>query len=83
MYPEMIQHATDEGQAEAVRSVTYALNAERQHAVLYHVALENLGRGSTVFSYYVCPTCGATYANTAPSSCLTCGTLASRFKRFK
>ena len=83
MYPEMIKHATAEGQTEAVRSLTYALNAERQHAALYRQALANLGRSGTPTVYYVAPTCGATYANAPPAYCPTCGIPGSRFKRFQ
>lgn len=83
MYPEMIRHATAEGQTEAIRSFTYAMNAERQHATLYRKALENLGRTPTHSIYFVCPTCGATFANVRPSPCPTCGTFASRFKLFR
>lgn len=83
MYPEMIQHATAEGQPEAVRSLTYALNAETQHAMLYRQALANLRRGGPATVYYVAPTCGATYANAPPASCPTCGIPGSQFKRFR
>jgi rubrerythrin len=83
LYPEMIRHATAEGQTEAIRSFTYAINAERQHASLYRRALENLGRTPTYSIYFVCPTCGATYLNFRPSPCPTCGTLSSRFKLFR
>ena len=80
MYPEMIRHAEAEKQAGAVRSMRFALDAERQHAALYTTALQEPApkRAGTVF--FVCPTCGATFKAAAPMACPTCGTNGEKFK---
>jgi rubrerythrin len=83
MYPAMIQRAGAEEQADAVRSMLYALNAEKQHAALYEQALERLRPRPTGSAYHVCPTCGATYANAAPPTCPTCSMAGVRFQRVR
>jgi rubrerythrin len=80
MYPAMLQHAMAESQPEAVRSLTFARDAERQHAALYTTARRDLSqkRPGTVFS--VCPVCGATFKGAAPLACPTCGTEREKFE---
>jgi rubrerythrin len=80
MYPAMLRHARAEGQPEAIRSLTFARNAERQHAALYAAALQDLNqmRSGAVFS--VCPVCGATFKGAAPLACPTCGTDREKFE---
>jgi rubrerythrin len=80
MYPEMIRHAELEKQTNAVRSMTFALDAERQHAALYTAALQELGQKRAATVFFVCPTCGATFKAAAPTACPTCGTNGEKFK---
>ena len=81
MYPVMIRHAKAEKQADAARSMYYALSAEKQHAALYKQALDELGKGEHIAGYYVCPVCGATYTRSnVPNASPVCGTKKENFK---
>ncbi len=57
MYPPFIEQAEAEGNKAAVRTFTYAMEAEKVHAKLYKEALENIDETEEV-SYYLCPICG-------------------------
>lgn len=83
MYPDMIKNAKAEGQKDAVRSETYALRAEGQHAALYTAALKNLGHNKSVPFYSVCTGCGATWAGKGPDPCPVCGRPRATFRRVK
>jgi rubrerythrin len=72
MYPDFIKVANDNKVNLAVISFNYAYQTEKKHNDLYKDALEKLNnkKESTLASnYYVCPTCGNTYANDAPNRC--------------
>jgi rubrerythrin len=71
MYPEMIAAAEKEGNANALRSFTYANEVEKVHAALYQKALDNLEAKKDV-DYYVCSVCGYTCENEAPDDCPVC-----------
>ena len=72
MYPEFIKNANDAGDYMAQISLTYAYKVEKKHRDFYISALAALEAGtdkSLAKVYYLCPTCGNTYATTAPSRC--------------
>jgi rubrerythrin len=71
MYPEMMAAAEKEGNANALRSFTYANEVEKIHAALYKKALDNLEAKKDV-DYYVCSVCGYTCENEAPDECPVC-----------
>lgn len=77
MYPPMVETAQAEGVKDAVRSFSWALEAEKEHAALYAKALEQLEAGQKLdlpAKYYVCPLCGDTFAaDSAPDKCPLCG----------
>ena len=52
MYPAMVKEARREGVPAAVKSFTYALDTEAEHAKLFTDALANLGHNPTT-DYYV------------------------------
>ena len=81
MYPAMVEQARGEGQADAERSMLYALSAEKQHASLYKAAMGGgIQKQSVVRSFYVCPECGATFTvGNVPAECKVCGTPKSKF----
>ena len=60
MYPAFISEAKASKNSEAIRTFTYALKTEAEHARLYSEALKNLDklRGKSR-TYYVCGVCGA------------------------
>jgi rubrerythrin len=81
MYPAFIKDAEDEDDKKALRSFSYAWEAEKVHEALYREALANLGKETEQFDYYVCPVCGATFKHNAPDKCPVCSTLGSKFER--
>lgn len=83
MYPPMVEQAKAEGNKDAERSFTWAMEAEKGHATLYAAALKQLRAGGKMDlpkGYYVCPLCGDTYAEeTAPEKCNICGVPKSKY----
>jgi rubrerythrin len=72
MYPQMISDAKSEGNDRALKTFNLANEVEKVHAALYKKALEDLGKTSTVFNYYVCKVCGYTAEGAAPDQCPVC-----------
>jgi rubrerythrin len=70
MYPGFLAEAAERSHTEAVRTFTWALEAERTHARLYTEAIVLLEAGNTdsasgswlgdAKDFYVCPVCGYT-----------------------
>jgi rubrerythrin len=81
MYPEFMQDAEAEGDAKALKSFTWANEAEKVHETLYKEALVTLGKPGEEYDYYVCPVCGYTHKRTAPEKCPVCSTLGSKFEK--
>lgn len=81
MYPSFIKDAEAEGDAKALKSFTWANEAEKIHEMLYREALETLGKPGETYDYYICPICGYTHARTAPEKCPVCGALGSKFEK--
>lgn len=72
MYPEFITNANTAGNYMAQISFTYAYKVEQKHRDFYIDALAALEAGTDntlAKRYYLCPTCGNTYATTAPARC--------------
>ena len=81
MYPDFLARARKDGNAEAVRTLNLARNAEIEHAKLYKSALNELEgwKGSPV-SFYVCPVCGWTSMTLPAERCPSSFTPKSRFQ---
>ena len=83
MYPEFIAVAEEEGQKAAVRSFTWATEAEKEHADFYSVALKALESGDTSSlprQYWICLVCGDTFKSLeGVDACPLCGTKAEKF----
>lgn len=72
MYPGFIKNANAAGNYMAQISLTYAYKVEQKHRDFYIEALAALkaGKDHTLAKlYFLCPTCGNTYATTVPSRC--------------
>jgi rubrerythrin len=80
MYPEMLEHAKQDGNKVAETSFHYANEVEKIHAALYQNALENMENMKEV-DYYVCPVCGYTCENEPPDQCPVCGAKAKAFSK--
>jgi rubrerythrin len=69
MYPEFLDEATQHDNKIAMRTMTYALEAEKTHARLYGEAIALLAGGKldswigAARDFYVCPVCGYTSEN--------------------
>ena len=83
MYPEFIAVAEEEGQKAAVRSFTWATEAEKEHDDFYSVALKALENGDTSSlprQYWICLVCGDTFRSLeGVDACPLCGTKAEKF----
>jgi len=80
MYPEFLKAAEAEDNKAAIRTFTYAMEAEKVHAKLYKEALENIDEEEEVF-YYLCPVCG-NIEKVVPEKCSICGVPGSKFIKF-
>ncbi len=78
MYPEFLKVAEEEGNKEAIRSFTFAMEAEKVHAKLYKEALEDIDNEEEVF-YYLCPICGNIEKGTRPDKCSICNVSGDKF----
>lgn len=81
MYPPMIKDAEADENRPAYKSFNRAFNVEKVHEALYRAALENLGKETELYDYYVCPVCGFVQAKNAPDRCPVCGALGSSFEK--
>lgn len=77
MYPPYVEEAKKEGHAAAERSFAYAMTVEKTHADLYDAALAAVKGGKDIAAqtFYVCPVCGHTVADSHPDKCPVCGAL--------
>lgn len=57
MYPGMVKRAEEAGEKEAARSFRFAMEAERVHARLYQMLLDNLDSGVEL-TFHLCTVCG-------------------------
>ena len=81
-YPKFIEVAEKAGNKMAVVSLTYAMKTEFMHHIYYKIALESLNKKTEKMLpkvFYVCPTCGNTFENSAPDRCEFSLTKASEF----
>jgi len=72
MYPNFIKLANAEKIPSAVKTFTYAKNAEKQHEKLFQDALNNFGKNKPI-DYCVSRVSGATYATKSMCPVSKCG----------
>jgi len=84
MYPAYKAVAELQEEKGAVRSTSWALEAEKVHAALYGQAKTAVeGRqDADIGDIYICEVCGWTTTGEAPDRCPLCGAPAGKFKRF-
>ncbi len=84
MYPAYKAVAELQDEKKAVRSMHYALEAEKIHEVLYSEAKEMVkaGKDIDIGEIYICPVCGHTTVGRVPERCPICGVLGDKFKKF-
>lgn len=84
MYPAFDAVAKLQEEKGAVRSIHFALEAEKIHQVLFGGAKEAVVTGEDIgsASVYVCPVCGHTVIGNAPHKCPVCGVKEEKFRKF-
>ncbi|GAB4425224.1 MAG: rubrerythrin family protein [Thermodesulfovibrionales bacterium] len=84
MYPAYKAVAELQDEKKAVKSMHYALEAEKIHSALYSEAKDAVRTGGdlVIGEIHICPVCGHTVAGKAPERCPICGVQGDRFKRF-
>jgi rubrerythrin len=71
MYPEFLAVAKADDAQAAIRTLQFALAAEKEHAKLYQLALDTLGK-NTAADYFVCQVCGMTLTELPAKNCPSC-----------
>ena len=81
LYPALLERARSEHQPAAVRSLTFALASEREHAQRLTQALAQLDARPAPQPIYVCGLCGMPVDSIESGSCPNCFTSSHRFSR--
>ena len=84
MYPAYKAVAELQDEKKAVKSMHYALEAEKIHATLYSEAKDTVksGKDLEIGDVHICPVCGHTVVGKAPERCPICGIQGERFRKF-
>lgn len=85
MYPAYLAVAELQGEKKAVRSMTYAIEAEKIHSDLYAAAKTAVDAGEDIgeVKVWVCPVCGWTATgDELPERCPVCNVLKKVFREF-
>jgi len=84
MYPAYKAVAELQKENGALRSINFALSAEKLHRELYDNAKKELAEKKEVKldKIYICPVCGYTVVGEAPEKCPVCGAPKEMFKEF-
>jgi rubrerythrin len=84
MYPAFASVAELQGDKGAMRTIRYALEAEKIHEAMYTQAKESVMAGKDIESapVFVCPVCGHTVIGEAPDKCPICGAPKAKFQQF-
>ena len=84
MYPAYDAIAHLQCEKGALRSIHYALSAEKIHAAMYCDALASLEKEGDpdIDTVHICPVCGFTHIGEPPEKCPVCGVPSSKFRSF-
>ena len=84
MYPSYKAVAELQDEQRAIKSMHYALEAEKIHATLYSESKDAVksGKDLEIGEINICPVCGRTVVGKAPDRCPICGVQGDKFKRF-
>ena len=84
MYPAFNAVARLQDEKGAMRSIHYALEAEKIHEAMYGEAKNMVASGSDIQAapVFVCPVCGHTVIGEAPDKCPVCGTSKDKYHKF-
>ncbi len=84
MYPAYDAVANLQDEKAALRSIHYALEAEKIHEKMYEDAGQVVSGGDdiSIEKVYICPVCGHTAAHEAPDKCPGCGAPKEKYREF-
>lgn len=84
MYPAFKAVADLQGEKNALRSNTWAMEAEKVHAGMYEKARQAVlaGKDVQLGDVWICEVCGWTVEGDAPEKCPLCGALREKFVKF-
>jgi len=84
MYPAFNAVAELQEEKGAMRSIRYALEAEKIHEAMYGEAKQMVAVDSDIKSapVFICPICGHTVIGEAPDKCPICGAKKEKFRQF-
>ena len=84
MYPAYKAVAETQGEKSALRSMGWALEAEKIHAQLYGAAKEKAEAKQDIAAkdIWICTACGFTVEGEAPAVCPVCGAKHDKFRKF-
>lgn len=84
MYPAYKVVAELQQERGAIKSMHYALEAEKIHAELYRQSKEKAQQHQDIElgAVYICPVCGYTVVDEAPDRCPICNVPKEKFKKF-
>jgi len=84
MYPTYLEVAKLQGESAAVKSIEYALSAERIHAAMYATAKQavDAGKDADLDTIQICSVCGHTLEGDAPDTCPVCGAKKDKYISF-
>jgi len=84
MYPAYDAVAKLQEEKGAIRSIHYAIEAEKIHAAMYTEARQAVkeGKDLDIGELYICPVCGYTAEGDVPDHCPVCGVKKEKFVKF-
>jgi rubrerythrin len=84
MYPAYMKVAEAQGEKKALRSMNWAIEAEKVHAKLYADAKQSVegSKDMATADIWVCTVCGFTMEGAPPERCPLCNTPKDKFKKF-
>jgi len=84
MYAAYMVTAEAQQEKGALRTMNYAIEAEKIHSVMYGDAKKaaEAGKDIDIGAVYICPVCGFTHIGEPPERCPVCNTKKDRFKAF-
>lgn len=84
MYPAYKAVAQEQGEERALRTMNWALEAEKVHAQLYSAAKREAEAKQDIAAkdIWVCTACGFTMEGDAPDVCPVCGAKHEKFRKF-
>ncbi len=84
MYPAFDAVARLQKEKGAIRTIFYAIEAEKIHEAMYTEARESVLAGNDIKSenVYICPVCGHTHIGEAPDKCPVCAEPKASYIKF-